>query len=237
MLIPHIQIFLMVQTSTITVTRNDGDRIWNKCKTVYSQFMFEMNISFCRAGHVSCWVILHLNLNRSNKVHPEFCLKSNLKTISALTVFAFHLVGNNTWIIFLVEGANGENIWEFHKNHFCSFGFSAFDPICFSYHLDYLSYNQTVCTCTVVNYDRKTVGTLVWKTLVDMMLYILTLTLICHIMDGYILNHIRLSQSPECNGKVVWKLVWSTWSGLVWLNWLNWYGYEVNVLWMVWRGR
>ena len=107
--------------------------------------MFEVNISFGWAGHVSCWVILHLNLNRSNKVHPEFCLKSNLKTISALTVFAFHLVGNNTWIIFLVEGANGENIWEFHKNHFCSFGFSAFDPICFSYHLDYLSYNQTVC--------------------------------------------------------------------------------------------
>lgn len=174
---PHTDVFDGLDINDHNVTRNDGERILNKCKTVYSQFMFEMNISFCRAGHVSCWVILHLNLNRSNKVHPEFCLKSNLKTISALTVFAFHLVGNNTWIIFLVEGANGENIWEFHKNHFCSFGFSAFDPICFWYHLDYLSYNQTVCT--VVKHGRKTVGTLIWKTLVVMMLYILTLTLIC----------------------------------------------------------
>ena len=101
---------------------NDGDDNPSEisAKNVYSQFMSEVNISFCR-GHVSCWVILHLNLNRSNKVHPEFCLKSNLKTISALTVFAFHLVGNNTWIIFLVEGASEQMVkifGNFIKNTF-----------------------------------------------------------------------------------------------------------------------
>ena len=97
---------------------------------------------------VECWVILHLNLNRSNKVHREFCLKSNLKTISALTVFAFHLVGNNTWIIFLVEGENisagggglpmAKIFGNFIKTTFAPLA-SAFDPICCWYHLDYLS--------------------------------------------------------------------------------------------------
>ena len=89
---------------------------------------------------VSCWVILHLNLNRSNKVHREFCLKSNLKTISALTVFAFHLVGNNTWIIFLVEGGRrmAKIFGNFIKTTFAPLA-PAFDPIWFWYHLDYLS--------------------------------------------------------------------------------------------------
>ena len=91
-------------------------------------------------GHVLHWVILHLNLNRNNKVHREFCLKSNLKTISALAVFAFHLVGNNTWIIFLVEGGRRmvKIFGNFIKTTFAPLA-SAFDPICFWYHLDYLS--------------------------------------------------------------------------------------------------
>ena len=99
-------------------------------------------------GKLERWVILHLNLNRSNKVHPEFCLKSNLKTISALAVFAFHLVGNNTWIIFLVEGENisagggglpmAKIFGNFIKTTFAPLA-SAFDPICCWYHLDYLS--------------------------------------------------------------------------------------------------
>ena len=106
---------------------------------------------------VECWVILHLNLNRSNKVHREFCLKSNLKTISALTVFAFHLVGNNTWIIFLVEGENisagggglpmAKIFGNFIKTTFAPLA-SAFDPICCWYHLDYLSTALWGCNLT-----------------------------------------------------------------------------------------
>ena len=101
---------------------------------------------------VECWVILHLNLNRSNKVHREFCLKSNLKTISALTVFAFHLVGNNTWIIFLVEGGRrmAKIFGNFIKTTFAPLA-PAFDPIWFWYHLDYLSTTLYGCNSWLEN--------------------------------------------------------------------------------------
>ena len=109
-------------------------------------------------GHVLRWVILHLNLNRNNKVHREFCLKSNLKTISALAVFAFHLVGNNTWIIFLVEGGRRmvKIFGNFIKTTFAPLA-SAFDPICFWYHLDYLS---SIQYCCIVTNEWKTAITL-----------------------------------------------------------------------------
>ena len=61
-------------------------------------------------------------------------------------------------------------------------------------------------------------------------------------MDGYLTISGESFLNAMARSFQSWSrllgLVWlNWWNTLNWMNWLNWYGYEVNVLWMVWRGR